>query len=145
MNYIKRMQMILCLIGVSSMPFLSAKSCSADYVIVGVGTSGPVVAKMLTDDKETSVIALHNGENLSKDPVIKFSENAVLTVLDFVIGPPFYENGLTVPQIGADNREVLWAFALPAGGASSINAGAYCRGTKELYSHWEAIAGSHRC
>lgn len=118
---------------------LQAKS--ADYVIIGVGTSGAVMAKLLSDDKKTTVIALHNGKNLTEDPEIKFSENASTTAADAVIGPPFFINGLSIPQKYAGNQELLWAMAIPEGGDSSINVGAYCRGTKELYSHWEEIAG----
>jgi choline dehydrogenase-like flavoprotein len=118
-----------------------SKSARADYVIVGVGTAGAVLAKRLTDDKKTSVIALHIGENLTEDPLIKFSVNAGITVLDALIGPPFYKNGLTIPQPNADNRQLLWVLATPEGGASSINAGAYCRGTNQVYAQWEAIAG----
>lgn len=113
----------------------------ADYVIVGVGTAGGLLAKRLTDDKSTSVVALHIGENLTNDPLIKLSEGALITVPLALIGPPLYQNGLTIPQIEANDRELLWALALPEGGASSINAGAYCRGTDELYAQWEAIAG----
>lgn len=137
----KCMPLILCLLGIQMGALLQAKTNTADYVIVGLGTSGPVIAKMLTDDKKTSVIALHNDKNLSNKPIIKFSENAAFTVLDATIGPPFYENGETIPQVDANNQEILWAVALPAGGASSINAGAYCRGTREVYSKWEEIAG----
>jgi choline dehydrogenase-like flavoprotein len=75
--------------------------------------------------------------------LIKFSKNAVITVPDGLIGPPLYQNGETVPQKNADNRELIWAIAIPEGGASSVNAGAYCRGTTELYARWEAIAGKH--
>lgn len=120
---------------------LEGKRLTADYVVVGVGTAGAVVAKRLSDDKETSVIALCRGENLTEDPLIKFSKNALITVLDGIIGPPFYVNGQTTPQSFADDRELLWTMATPEGGASSINAGAYCRGTNEVYAQWEAIAG----
>lgn len=118
-----------------------SRELQADYVIIGVGTAGATLAKKLTDDRKTSVIALHIGENLTKDPLIKFTENVPITVGDSLIGPPFYENGNTTPQPNADNREILWALALPEGGASSINAGAYCRGTDQIYAQWEAVAG----
>lgn len=114
----------------------------ADYVIVGVGTSGAVLAKQLTDDHQTSVIALHNGKNLTQDPEIKYSRNAVTTVASALLGPPFFQSGETTPQPFADGRELLWAIARPEGGASSVNAGTYDRGTAELYAQWEAIAGS---
>jgi choline dehydrogenase-like flavoprotein len=143
-----------------------ATTYHADYIIVGVGTAGAVLARKLTDDKKTSVIALHSGANLSNDSLIKYSSNAIYTVLlgllsaplpvlpppldqkfqKFLtalspIAPPLYESGLTIPQVDADNRELFWVLALPSGGASSINAGAWCRGTNQVYAQWEAIAG----
>ena len=113
----------------------------SDYVVVGVGTAGAVVAKKLSDDKKTSVIALHDGSNFTDVPVIKYSSNSVITVPSTLLGPPFAEIGLTIPQVDADDRELVWALPLPVGGASSINASAFCRGTNQLYSQWEAIAG----
>lgn len=47
---------------------MAAKTYSADYVVVGVGTAGAVVAKELTDDKKTSLVALHSGRNLNQNP-----------------------------------------------------------------------------
>lgn len=114
---------------------------TADYVIVGVGTAGAVVAKKLSDNGQNSVIALHIGQNLSEDPIIKLSVGALFTVPDLVIGPPYYINEETTPQTDADNREIICGFALPEGGASSVNAGVYCLGTKRFYKEWEAIAG----
>jgi len=114
----------------------------ADYVVVGVGTAGGLMAKALSDDLKTSVIALHIGENLTQDPLIKFSRNAILTVLSALAGSSIlYKTGLTIPQSEAFNRMLMWALALPEGGASSINAGAYCRETNEINAQWEAIAG----
>lgn len=149
---------------------LRADSNRADYVIIGIGTAGAVVAKKLSDNNRNSVIALHNGKNLSRDPLIRYSKNALFTVISAALQAPLpdafafnsapfqsslanvlnfvppdagllYETGLTVPQVNADDRQMLWALALPLGGASSINAGAWCRGTNEVYSQWEAIAG----
>jgi choline dehydrogenase-like flavoprotein len=152
MSTIKRAVLFIFLTCLLSSSFLPAKSPSsppfppffpprADYVIVGIGTAGAVLAKELTDDRKTSVIALHIGENLTEDPEIKYSRNALATVTSALLGSPFYETGYTVPQPYADNQELFWAMALPEGGASSINAGAWCRGTNQLYSQWEAIAG----
>jgi len=114
---------------------------SADYVIVGVGTAGAVVAKMLSDDMKTSVVALHSDKNRMKNYFIKFSENAPLVVTSALFNSPFFQTGQTTPQSNIDNRTVLWALGLPLGGASAINAGAYCRGTNSRYAEWEAIAG----
>lgn len=123
-------------------PACRPKKEKADYVVVGLGTAGAVVAKKLSDNCKTSVIGLHIGENLSDDPLIKFSDFSLLTVAAGLIPePPLYEGGETTPQQNADDRLIEWVLALPLGGASSINAGAYCRGTDQLYQQWEEIAG----
>src|SRR2546423_7522465 len=52
----------------------------ADYVIVGVGTAGAAMAKKLSDNFSTSVVAIHNGPNLTEDPLIKYTRNTKLTL-----------------------------------------------------------------
>lgn len=114
-----------------------------DYVVVGAGTAGAIVAKRLTDDMRTSVIAIHNGPNLTSDPLIALFANAVITAPYSIVRLTLFQNRQTVPQTFANNRELLWAVALPEGGTSSINAGALVWETTELYDQWEAIAGSN--
>ncbi len=136
-------RVLLCTLLCLSTAILEGKSpAKADYVVVGVGTAGGLVAKRLTDDRKTSVIALHVGENLTEDPLIKFSEFAAITVGSGLFPePPLYVGGETTPQVDANDRLLEWILALPLGGASSVNAGAYCRGTDQLFAQWEEIAG----
>jgi choline dehydrogenase-like flavoprotein len=115
----------------------------ADYVVIGVGTAGATVTKLLSDDKKSSVIALHSGANLTQDPLLEFSAFAPLVVVSALFNAPYYETGNTVPQSNADNRKLFWVLALPEGGASQINAGAYCRETNVTNAQWEAIAGKN--
>ena len=117
------------------------KYCNTDYIVVGVGTAGATVCKLLTDDLETSVLALHSGENLTQDPLIKFSAFAPLVVASALAGSSFFQTGQSTPQPNADDRTLLWAMGLPEGGASSINAMAYARGTNSVFAQWEALAG----
>lgn len=142
----------LLLLSVFSVTYVSGSSDScqhktkkgsrADYVIVGLGTSGAILAKELSDDKKTSVIALHNGKNLSRNPNIQFSQNIPTTVLATLAGvPPLSIIGFSPPQPYANNQELLWVLSLPLGGGSSVNAGAYCRGTNQDFAQWEALAG----
>ena len=44
-----------------------------DYIIVGTGPAGAVLAKTLSDDKKTSVLVLESGENNDKDKPIRDS------------------------------------------------------------------------
>lgn len=117
------------------------KYCNSDYIVVGVGTAGAAVCNQLTNDNETSVLAIHSGENLTQNRLIKFSAFAPLVVASALVGSSFFETGDSVPQPNADDRELLWAIGLPEGGASSINAMAYVRGTNRNFAQWEALAG----
>ncbi|MES2121271.1 MAG: hypothetical protein V4492_00665, partial [Chlamydiota bacterium] len=115
------------------------KGNTADYIIVGVGTAGGLMAKKLTDDKKTSVIALHSGKNFTDAFILKYGKNTLFSVAATLLGspPPFdpstlnlppdlqqelqdlinltattaqplYQTGLTIPQVNADNEELLW-------------------------------------
>lgn len=41
---------------------------TADYIVIGGGTAGLVVANRLTEDPNVHVIVLEAGQNLSEDP-----------------------------------------------------------------------------
>lgn len=112
-----------------------------DYLIIGAGTAGSVLARKLSDDHNTSVVAFHNGPNLNQDPLITLSSNSIIAVLNALIGAPLYALGVTTPQPDADNRTFSWVYAPPFGGASSVNASGYARGTTQVYAQWEAING----
>ncbi len=148
------------------------KGDRADYIIVGVGTAGGLLAERLTADKKTSVIALHPGKNFTDSFILKYAQNLVYSVGQSFLGfppsfdpanydlPPeiqqqfsnfiqlinasvqkLYVTGQTTPQTFADDRVLSWVIAQPAGGASSVNAGAWVRVTEQVLSQWQAIAG----
>jgi choline dehydrogenase len=50
-----------------------SKLKKVDYIIVGNGTSGAVLARKLTDDYKTSVIVLEAGVNHNNDPIVQTS------------------------------------------------------------------------
>lgn len=136
----KKFIILLLLFCTFPKPTLPAKE-KADYIVIGLGTAGATMAKLLSDDCRNSVIGIHNGKNLSQDPEIKLTENVIFTVLSATVGSSLYQTGYSPPQPDADNREILWAMGVPEGGDSSINAGAWARGTDYIYSQWESIAG----
>lgn len=140
MNYKKCLAYLLIFFCTVPQLLLAAKD-RADYVVIGAGTAGATLAKMLSDDKNTSVIVLHNGRNLSQNPDIKFTKNAIFTVISTLFGPPLSQVGNSIPQPNADDRELAWVMGLPEGGTTSVNAGAWARGTDQVYSQWEPIAG----
>ncbi len=111
----------------------------ADYIVIGVGAAGSVVAKRLTDDMKTSVLALEAGKNHNTDPDIQLSINAPL--VGYENNPEYFWPGNTIGEPALNARDTDWTTGRLLGGESSINALFYCRGTNQLYDSWEQIAG----
>lgn len=143
MNYKNAITFLLFFVCALPKPLLADEGNEerADYIVIGLGTAGAAAAKLLSDDNKTSVIGIHNGRNLTQDPDIKYTKNGAFTLISALFGSSFYQTGFTVPQPHANNNRLFWTIAVPEGGASSINAGAWARGTNQVYSQWEAIAG----
>jgi choline dehydrogenase len=102
-----------------------------DYIIVGAGTSGPIVASRLSEDPKVSVLLLEaGGENtndLSRAPGAFFK----------VWGTPYDWQYESEPQKGLNNRKIYSPRGHVVGGSSAINVGFWMRGTKEDYDFWE--------
>ncbi len=104
---------------------------SYDYVIVGAGTSGPIVASRLSEDPDISVLLLEaGGENtndISRTPGAFFK----------VWGTDYDWQYETQPQNGLNNRKIYQPRGRVVGGSSAINVGFWMRGIKEDYDFWE--------
>ncbi len=112
----------------------------ADYIVVGVGAAGSVVAKMLTDDMKTSVLALEAGENHNADPDIQLAINAPL--VGYEDKAEYFWPGETIGEPGLNGRATDWTTGRLLGGGSAVNTLFYCRGTGQLYKGWEQVAGA---
>ena len=105
---------------------------SADYVIVGAGSAGCVLANRLTEDPATRVLLLEAGGK-DRHPNIKIPAafaKQFKTKLDWD-----YE---TEPEPGCDNRRLYMPRGKALGGSSSMNAMLYVRGRPLDYDRWEA-------
>ena len=106
-----------------------------DYIIVGTGPAGAVLAKTLTDDKNNSVLVLEAGENNDHDKAIRDST----TPLQYFY-PQYFWQGVTVPNKGLNGRSFAWTTGRLLGGGSSINGGQYVRPTPNVLSKWESLS-----
>jgi choline dehydrogenase-like flavoprotein len=95
----KWMTAFISILSVMSVSLKAKSENTADYVIVGLGTAGGLLAGKLTKDKKTSVIALHNGQNFTDSFILKYSQNMTFSVgLSFLGFPPTFDpNSFDLP------------------------------------------------
>lgn len=75
-----------------------------DYIIVGGGTSGLVVASRLTEDPAVSVLVLEAGSNRVSDPRIAIPGLAASTYFD----PEFDWCVTSVPQVSPPTKKSIY-------------------------------------
>lgn len=103
-----------------------------DYIIIGAGSAGCVLANRLSEDPSQSVLLIEAGPK-DKHPLIQIPaafSKLFKTKLDW--------NYYTPPQPHAANRSLFLPRGKVAGGSSSINAMIYIRGHRQDYDDWAA-------
>jgi choline dehydrogenase len=107
-----------------------------DYVIVGAGTAGCVLANRLSADPDVRVLLLEAG---GRDDWIWIH---IPVGYLYCIGNPRTDWCYrTEPDPGLNGRSILYARGKVLGGCSSINAMLYLRGQRRDYDEWARIAG----
>jgi choline dehydrogenase len=105
-----------------------------DYVIVGAGTAGCVLANRLSADPDVNVLLLEAG---GKDNY--FWIHIPVGYL-YTIGNPRTDWCFkTEPEEGLNGRSIAYARGKVLGGCSSINAMIYMRGQRSDYDHWAEL------
>ena len=107
-----------------------------DYVIVGAGTAGCVLANRLSADPDVKVLLLEAG---GKDDWIWIH---IPVGYLYCIGNPRTDWCYrTEPDPGLNGRSILYARGKVLGGCSSINAMLYLRGQRRDYDEWARLTG----
>lgn len=108
-----------------------------DYIIVGAGSAGCVLANRLSANPNTKVLLLEAGGR-DWNPFIHMPAGLARLVNHKAINWNYY----TTPQTELNNRKLYWPRGKVLGGSSSINAMCYIRGQAEDYDHWETLGNS---
>src|SRR3569832_815025 len=105
-----------------------------DYVIVGGGSAGCVLAARLTEDARVNVALLEAGPP-DKNVLIHCPAGLALLAKNGQANWAFE----TVPQKGLNGRRGYQPRGKVLGGSSSVNAMVYMRGHRADYDHWASL------
>ncbi|UCH30276.1 MAG: GMC family oxidoreductase N-terminal domain-containing protein [Myxococcales bacterium] len=107
-----------------------------DYIVVGAGSAGCLLANRLSQDRNNRVLLLEAGKDDS-NPLIKMPIGFTRLMYDERV-TNLYK---TEPEPHMANREVSVVRGRVVGGCSSINGMIYTRGQRQDYDDWGALPG----
>ncbi|MFF0739890.1 GMC family oxidoreductase [Streptomyces sp. NPDC004111] len=108
-----------------------------DYLVVGAGSAGCVLAARLSEDPTVRVALVESGgPDRRGRPEIR-----IPAAFPKLFGTPYDWNFRTTGQEALDGRELYWPRGHLLGGSSSMNAMMWVRGHRDDYDAWGEAAG----
>ena len=106
-----------------------------DYIVIGSGASGSVVARRLAENRDAQVLLLEAGGDDLKPGIL------ITETWFFNQGGEFDWNFSAERSPSVNNRSIVQAMGKALGGGTSINAMVWARGHKDDFNFWARQAG----
>ena len=108
-----------------------------DFIVIGAGSAGCVLANKLSENPAHRVLLLEAGPRDSY-PWIHIPIGYYKTIFHPVLSWGYQ----TEPDAGINGRSIIWPRGRVLGGTSSINGLVYIRGQKEDFDHWRQLGNA---
>lgn len=109
-----------------------------DYIIIGAGSAGCVLATRLTEDADVTVLLLEAG---GRDWRLDWRTQMPAALAYPLMGTTYNWAYLTEPEPHMNDRRMGCGRGKGLGGSSTINGMCYIRGNALDYDHWARIPG----
>ncbi|CAI8885272.1 choline dehydrogenase [Burkholderia ambifaria] len=108
-----------------------------DYIVIGAGSAGCVLARRLSENRENRVLLLEAGPSSDK-----FWVRTPAGMAKLFFNERFNWNYYTEPMPTLLDRRMYWPRGKGLGGSSSINGMVYIRGHRQDFDYWRSLGNT---